>query len=115
MPVLPRAAGLDVKRLDLLSLQPVPHAGGDKLGPVVGCCCAAVRATPLNRLLFMFCSFFEQNSSYVTSPFWGSGQISNPALLARSSESIDRSGIWTFALGAAVLLTPPTEWREHRT
>jgi hypothetical protein len=25
----------------------------------------------LNRLLFMFCSF-EQNSSYVTSPFWGS-------------------------------------------
>ena len=28
--------------------------------------------------------------------------ISNPALLARSSESTDRSGVWTFALGAAV-------------
>jgi hypothetical protein len=27
----------------------------------------------LDRLLFIFCSFFEQNSSYVTSPFDGSG------------------------------------------
>ena len=35
MPVLPRAPGLDVKRLYLLGLQPVLHAGGDKLGPVV--------------------------------------------------------------------------------
>ena len=34
-PVLPRASGLDVKGLDLLGLQPVLHAGGDKLGPVV--------------------------------------------------------------------------------
>ena len=33
--VLPRASGLDVKRLNLLDLQPVLHAGGDKLGPVV--------------------------------------------------------------------------------
>ena len=33
--VLPWAPGLDVKRLDLLGLQPLLHAGGDKLGPVV--------------------------------------------------------------------------------
>jgi hypothetical protein len=34
IPVLPWTRGLDVKRLDLLSLEPVLHAGGDKLGPV---------------------------------------------------------------------------------
>ena len=33
--VLPRAPGLDVKRLDLLGLQPVLDAGGDKLWAVV--------------------------------------------------------------------------------
>ena len=35
MPILPRASGLDVQRLDLLGLQPLLHAGGDKLRPVV--------------------------------------------------------------------------------
>jgi hypothetical protein len=35
MSVFPRAPGLDVKRLDLLDPQPLLHAGGDKLGPVV--------------------------------------------------------------------------------
>ena len=32
---------------------------------------------------------------------------SNHALLARSSESTDRSGVWTFALGVAVYGLPP--------
>ena len=31
----------------------------------------------------------------------------SPALLARSSESTGRSGVWTFALGAAVYGLPP--------
>jgi hypothetical protein len=35
MSVLPRAPGLDVKCLDLLGLQPVLDAGGDKLRPLV--------------------------------------------------------------------------------
>src|SRR5262245_34552414 len=35
VPVLPRAPRLDVERLDLLGLQPVLDAVGDKLGPVV--------------------------------------------------------------------------------
>jgi hypothetical protein len=35
MPVFPRAPRLDVERLDLLGLQPVLDAVGDKLGPVV--------------------------------------------------------------------------------
>ena len=35
MPVFPRASRLDVERLDLLGLQPVLDAVGDKLGPVV--------------------------------------------------------------------------------
>ena len=34
MSVLPRAPGLDIKRLDLLGLQPVLDTGGDKLGPL---------------------------------------------------------------------------------
>ena len=35
MPVFPRAPRLDVERLDLLRLQPVLHAGGDKLRAIV--------------------------------------------------------------------------------
>jgi hypothetical protein len=35
MPILPRAPGLDVKRLDLLGPQSVLDAGGDKLRPIV--------------------------------------------------------------------------------
>ena len=34
-PVFPRAPRLDVERLDLLRLQPVLHAGGDKLRAIV--------------------------------------------------------------------------------
>ena len=35
MPILPRAPGLDLKRLNLLGHQPVVHARGDKLRPIV--------------------------------------------------------------------------------
>ena len=35
MPVFSRAPRLDVQRLDLLGFQPVLHAGGDKLRPIV--------------------------------------------------------------------------------
>jgi hypothetical protein len=57
---------------------------------------------PLNRLLFMFCSFFQQNFSYVTSPFWGSGH----RLQANADQPLLTVGQFVESYIGAVALTP---------